>query len=592
MVVISENLMGTGQAQAKMHLAAEELAKSIKEAEASAATSSGAIGGKLGTTDDKTAHKQQMRDLKKRLGNMMLLAPCLLHSFNVCNMRIILAVGRLLWSEQTYLAVEKVTGPQDASWHSQRAIGSGERVLRQLWIDVVGSAKELARIGIQAIDGMTVSDFSGAPWRDCGVADDIGVSDPQEIPGRLMSMVLRTLEARLWSAAWDERTMPSMMAALLAPDSAPREEQIKYMEDLWKASVLVESQHGTGSGPQELRAQIYWLDWPVAQWLMRLLAHFHFQRHPILESIVRSLCTRMGDTKMIGEMFKHIRGAEVKQQDPKVLDVMALYQKAITNPTPLAQRDIPVVSVSRDQWYTGAANSGLRNFARIAAKRKRASLPKVCRRVLKTEGYVAKTPASGRPSITAAMSLSVAYREGWLQHVADTWQTIAALPHTLIIDTTKSAAFLVLLSAKYAMRTWQATVVSVPPTGECGEGGGECGEGGGVDSTYRFRWWIFNKAARWEWMSVWNVKQWLYQPTEWCALTDCHDVAPPESFGFLGCRATGDAVPLLAEALVRIGGTSLTVDARAKFVRACEGVDTVPECLQKILEDLPESLRE
>ena len=85
------------------------------------------------------------------------------------------------------------------------------------------------------------------------------------------------------------------------------------------------------------------------------------------------------------------------------------------------------------------------------------------------------------------MSLCLAYREDRLQHVADTWQTIAALPHAVIIHTTKSAVFLVLLSSKYAMRTWQATVVSVPHNGECDEGGGQGGEGGDIDSTYRFR---------------------------------------------------------------------------------------------------------
>ena len=129
MVVISEKLMGTGQAQAKMHKAAEELAKTIGEADVPAATGSGATVRENEKPDDKSAHKQQLRDLKKRLGNMLLLSPCLLHSFNVCNMRIMLAVGRLLWIEQTYLAVKKVTGQQDASWHSQRAIGSGEAVL-------------------------------------------------------------------------------------------------------------------------------------------------------------------------------------------------------------------------------------------------------------------------------------------------------------------------------------------------------------------------------------------------------------------------------------------------------------------------------
>ena len=114
-------------------------------------------------------------------------------------------------------------------------------------------------------------------------------------------------------------------------DLLQREERVKYISDLWQASVLVESEHGTGSGPQELREQIYWLDWPAVQWVMRSLSHFEFQRHPTLLSIIRSLCTRMGDTKMIEEMFKHIRGAEAKHQDPKVLDILGLYQKALAN---------------------------------------------------------------------------------------------------------------------------------------------------------------------------------------------------------------------------------------------------------------------
>ena len=102
----------------------------------------------------------------------------------------------------------------------------------------------------------------------------------------------------------------------------------------------------------------------------------------------------------------------------------------------------------------------------------------------------------------------------------------------------------------------------------------------------------FNKQARWERVSVWKVEEWLYQPPTWCALTDCQDVAPPENFGYLGCRETGKAVPLLAESLGRDGRTGLTVEARAKFVKASEGVSTALDCLQKILQDYPESLRE
>ena len=71
MVVISEKLMGTGRAQAKMHKAAEELAKTIGEADVPAATGSGATARENNEKpDDKSAHKQQLRDLKKRLGNM------------------------------------------------------------------------------------------------------------------------------------------------------------------------------------------------------------------------------------------------------------------------------------------------------------------------------------------------------------------------------------------------------------------------------------------------------------------------------------------------------------------------------------------
>ena len=51
-------------------------------------------------------------------------------------------------------------------------------------------------------------------------------------------------------------------------------------------------------------------------------------------------------------------------------------------------------------------------------------------------------------------------------------------------------------------------------------------------------------------------------------------------------------MPLLAEALVRGGRTGLTVEARNKFVKACEGVDTVLGCLQNIRQAYPESVRE
>eukprot|EP00974_Lingulodinium_polyedra_P030333 2919346-Lingulodinium_polyedra.AAC.1 len=61
---------------------------------------------------------------------------------------------------------------------------------------------------------MPVSDFSGKLWSNAGVPDYIGVSDPQEIPVRLVSMFLHALEVRLWTAVWNECTMPEMLPAL------------------------------------------------------------------------------------------------------------------------------------------------------------------------------------------------------------------------------------------------------------------------------------------------------------------------------------------------------------------------------------------
>ena len=175
----------------------------------------------------------------------------------------------------------------------------------------------------------------------------------------------------------------------------------------------------------------------------------------------------------------------------------------------------------------------------------------------------------------------MAHREDRLRGVAETWQTLAALPHAVIIHTLTGRVMLVLLSARYAMRTWPATVVTKPHTGKC------VGDSG-IDNDTR---WVFNKAERWEWMSVWDINEWLYQPTKWCTLTDWQDIAPPQSFGYLGCRATGEPVPLLAEALVTAGRRGMTVESRNKFVRASGDVHTMQDLMQKVLHGYPEDMQ-
>ena len=69
-----------------------------------------------------------------------------------------------------------------------------------------------------------------------------------------------------------------------------------------------------------------------------------------------------------------------------------------------------------------------------------------------------------------------------------------------------------------------------------------------------------------------------------------------EFFGHLGCRATGETVPLLAEALVTVGRRGLTVDSRNKFVKAAsedsEGAHTVLDLLQKVLDGYPKEVQD
>eukprot|EP00974_Lingulodinium_polyedra_P072501 7015922-Lingulodinium_polyedra.AAC.1 len=52
----------------------------------------------------------------------------------------------------------------------------------------------------------------------------------------------------------------------------------------------------------------------------------------------------------------------------------------------------------------------------------------------------------------------MAYREDRLERVSEAWQTIAAFPRAFVIIADIGEAFLVLMSARYAVRTWEGRV--------------------------------------------------------------------------------------------------------------------------------------
>ena len=104
------------------------------------------------TNEGKEQHKKQLAEIKKRTGNLLLLCPALLHNLNKFNSRVILLVTRPLWSEQSVLAEGKMTPEQQMVYAAQLACGKGTDVLRLMWKQAVGSAEELARIGLHYLD--------------------------------------------------------------------------------------------------------------------------------------------------------------------------------------------------------------------------------------------------------------------------------------------------------------------------------------------------------------------------------------------------------------------------------------------------------
>ena len=150
---------------------------------------SGAIVGKLG---DKESYLAQLRKLRKKAGNAVLLVPMFMSDRNLVNARIMLLVGRppppclvprieaepeflcvaslerttlgwetptnntlkasalsrtiQAWSEQTWLSVDKITPEQDLKLSVHLAGSMGENMVRQIWVHTVSNPEELARV--------------------------------------------------------------------------------------------------------------------------------------------------------------------------------------------------------------------------------------------------------------------------------------------------------------------------------------------------------------------------------------------------------------------------------------------------------------
>jgi len=342
----------------------------------------------------------------------MLLSPCLMHNHNLFNCRLILLGGRLLWSLQTFCSVRKTTPEQDLQYRLSLAAGRGEHLLHEIWRTATSDPLELARLGWQVAPNRTYCDLrDNAPAGLGGSAWPEGPGvDPATIPTRLVDFLLHVLEARLWTNAVSQYSLPEAFVGMLTD----RREPWTFLQDLWNAAVDAEAWRAEFPTLFSLRAQVYWLDWPLVQWLLRLGSQFGFQPHDFICAVTRILFTRIGDSKGVEETVKKLRALEQRDQDPDTVSLTRMYhQCTLSEHLPLHARHIPYVTATEESAYTvlpdppvsGAAKHD-EPWGHIFGRHHRAPRPKgwtYCRMMAKHGQMISKQKPQGVEHLSAQL---------------------------------------------------------------------------------------------------------------------------------------------------------------------------------------------
>ena len=270
--------------------------------------------------DGKEAHKAEMRALRKRVGNALLLSPRLMTTSNLVNARIMLLIARLAWTEQSWWSQMKTTPQQDREFTVKYALGLGEALLKKMWKDALFRFMELHRLGWQIVEGAPVLDLTS------GSGEVLDVSSL--IPERLMSFLCHFFEARLWSYAWMRFALPEGFAAVLA-EGEKGAKSLQFWQTLWDAATFAEAitntAHPSAAGVVSWRQEIYWVDWPIVQWILRLMAHFLWAPHATVINLLMTLFLRLGDTLCIEETHHIGRSMEKRDQQADVLDLLNFF---------------------------------------------------------------------------------------------------------------------------------------------------------------------------------------------------------------------------------------------------------------------------
>jgi hypothetical protein len=185
-----------------------------------------------------------------------------------------------------------------------------------MWKDALFHHIDLHRLGSQIVENAPVNDLAS------GSGEVLDVSSV--IPERLMSFLCHFFEARWWSYAWMRFALPEGFAAVLAAGEQGIE-SLQFLRTLWDAATFAETiantAHASAAGVVNLRQEIYWLDWPVVQWILRLMAHFLWAPHATVINVLLTLFLRLGDSLCIEETHRIGRSMEKRDQQADVLDL-------------------------------------------------------------------------------------------------------------------------------------------------------------------------------------------------------------------------------------------------------------------------------
>ena len=135
--------------------------------------------------------------------------------------------------------------------------------------------------------------------------------------------------------------------------------------------------------------------------------------------------------------------------------------------------------------------------------------------------YTSKSPASGRPSISAAAALNICWEFHDLRQAERAVQSCILQQHSLSHNKEDGNYYLIMLASTYAARAWRSQAV------------------GGF--------FVIDPSKKWEWVMVRNLRAWEFIPSVWDVSS--HDV---HMFGFLALRQTSQPVPALAAALTHL----------------------------------------